>query len=84
MDYSVCRADEVYQGDGLRLVPSREYPVPVEWDVPLVVVAVSQLEGMVSITVSERAQMVEQAIYGVSAPTHHTVVYDADYPVLLR
>jgi hypothetical protein len=86
-DYFTATAGEVIEGDGVRLVPIPARGVPIDLAIPLVVIAASNLDGLVSLTLIDRSSMVDSALgylpEGV-AMENTTMVFDATDPILIR
>jgi hypothetical protein len=84
VDYRYGFAEELYEGDGLRFLVWPGKPVPFDLTGPLVVHKVERLGDLVSVTVYDRGVLVDDLLYGVSAPVHSTVVMAANDPLLIR
>lgn len=94
MDYYVAVASDTIIGDGVRLVPSTGNHVPFKLWQSLVVTHVSQMFGLVAVSLRPRAAVNRDAIgASIGWPSgdepvvddfEATVVYTADYPVLIR
>jgi hypothetical protein len=88
-DYYYATAGEVFEHDGVRLLPdpSRGRTVPIDLCVPLVVTATERLGDLVSLTVIDRGSMVHEALGNLPegvVDTVETLVFEADEKILLR
>lgn len=85
-DYFVGTVAEVVEHDGVRLVPNG-CGIPVDLVCPLVVTDVSAIGGLVSLSVIDRASMVDEALGNLPegvAMAVATLVYNEDEPILIR